>query len=65
MNCPVCNGNAVGKVGVEQYYCWNCFIEFNTLKEDVQIFNVEEDGSLVSVAETDAQSEQVVDNVVN
>lgn len=47
MKCPVCNGNAVGKVGVEQFYCWNCFIEFSTLKEEVQIFEVAEDGSLL------------------
>lgn len=46
MKCPVCNGNAVGKVGVEQFYCWNCFIEFSTLKEEVQIYQVAEDGSL-------------------
>jgi hypothetical protein len=47
MKCPVCNGNAVGKVGVEQFYCWNCFIEFSTLKEEVQIYQVAEDGSLL------------------
>ncbi len=47
MKCPVCNGNAVGKVGVEQFYCWNCFIEFSTLKEEVQIYEVAEDGSLL------------------
>lgn len=49
MNCPVCSGNAVGKVGVDQFYCWNCFIEFNTQQEDVQIFQVAEDGSLVAL----------------
>ncbi|HZW83872.1 MAG TPA: hypothetical protein VFF14_10695 [Candidatus Deferrimicrobium sp.] len=47
MKCPVCNGNAVGKVGVEQFYCWNCFIEFSTMKEEVQIYQVAEDGSLL------------------
>lgn len=48
MRCPVCNGNAVGKVGVEQFYCWNCFIEFSTMKEEVQIYQVAEDGSLLA-----------------
>ncbi|HWJ02063.1 MAG TPA: hypothetical protein VNU93_00205 [Verrucomicrobiae bacterium] len=51
MKCPVCSGNAVGKVGMEQYYCWNCFIEFSTVKEDVQIFQVAEDGSLLAYDE--------------
>jgi Topoisomerase DNA binding C4 zinc finger len=46
MKCPTCNGNAVGKIGVEQFYCWNCFVEFSTLKEEVQIYQVAEDGSL-------------------
>lgn len=51
MKCPVCGGNAVGKVGVEQFYCWNCFIEFNTQQEEVQIFQVAEDGSLLAYDE--------------
>lgn len=51
MRCPVCDGNAVGKVGVEQYYCWNCFIEFNTTKDNVEIFEVAEDGSLLAYNE--------------
>ncbi|MEW6621722.1 MAG: hypothetical protein AB1420_01075 [Bacillota bacterium] len=42
-NCPVCNGRSVGRIGTEQYYCWNCLVEYNSKKE---VFQVEEDGSL-------------------
>ncbi|MBM7855020.1 hypothetical protein JOC37_001402 [Desulfohalotomaculum tongense] len=48
MNCPVCGGKATGKIGVEQYYCWDCCLEYRKSKEGVQIFEVDEDGSLVA-----------------
>jgi len=50
MGCPVCNGTAVGKVGVNQFYCWNCFVEFSVTDEQVKVFEVAEDGSLSSYA---------------
>ena len=28
--CPACGGRQVGKIGSDQYYCWNCFVEFDT-----------------------------------
>lgn len=48
MNCPVCGGKATGKIGVEQYYCWDCCLEYRKNKEGVQIYEVAEDGSLVA-----------------
>lgn len=48
MNCPVCGGRATGKVGVDQYYCWDCCKEYCINKEGVQIYDVAEDGSLVA-----------------
>ncbi|MEG6616074.1 hypothetical protein V6C27_06485 [Peptococcaceae bacterium 1198_IL3148] len=48
MNCPVCGGKATGKVGVDQYYCWDCCVEYRKSKEGVDIFQVDEDGSLVA-----------------
>lgn len=47
MNCPVCGGKAVGKVGLDQYYCWNCFLEYQVHGNEVRIFAVAEDGSLL------------------
>lgn len=49
VKCPVCKGLQVGKVGSDQYYCWNCFLEFNYNKGRVNLYQVEEDGSLVSI----------------
>ena len=49
MRCPACNGLQVGKVGSDQFYCWNCFIEFAVRKGKVNLFEVAEDGSLLSM----------------
>lgn len=46
MKCPLCKGNTVGKVANNQYYCWECFIEFSHTKNSLKIYEVEDDGSL-------------------
>jgi len=46
--CPVCGGKATGKVGMDQFYCWDCCVEYRLNKEGVQIFEVAEDGSLMA-----------------
>jgi hypothetical protein len=48
MHCPVCGGKSTGKVGAEQYYCWDCCVEYRKNKEGVDIFQVDEEGSLVA-----------------
>jgi len=48
VSCPICGGRATGKVGVDQYYCWDCCVEYRLTKEGVQIYEIAEDGSLVS-----------------
>jgi len=50
MNCPVCGGKSVGRVGVEQFYCWNCYLEYQIQGENIKIFSVAEDGSLIDYA---------------
>ncbi|MBP2652974.1 MAG: hypothetical protein H6Q73_543 [Firmicutes bacterium] len=47
-NCPVCGARAIGKVGIDQYFCWDCCIEFMLKGQDLKIFYVEADGSLIS-----------------
>jgi hypothetical protein len=54
IKCPVCRGLQVGKVGTDQFYCWNCFLEFNFSKGHAHIFEVGEDGTLVSVEDVSA-----------
>ncbi|ADG82757.1 hypothetical protein Tfer_1087 [Thermincola ferriacetica] len=48
MGCPVCGSKAVGKVGMDQYYCWDCCVEFRQNKNELNIFEVAEDGSLIA-----------------
>jgi hypothetical protein len=45
-NCPICNGRNVGQIGADQYYCWNCLIEYDGKN---RTFEVQEDGSLLSL----------------
>jgi len=52
VRCPVCNGLQVGKVGSDQYYCWNCFLEFSFNKGEVNLYEVAEDGTLIAVEQS-------------
>ncbi|MCP8967271.1 hypothetical protein [Ectobacillus ponti] len=47
--CPNCKSKDIGKIGVNQYYCWNCFIELSVSKGMIMTHQVEEDGSLSSL----------------
>lgn len=49
IKCPNCASIDVGKIGTEQFYCWNCFIEMTFLDNKVTIHQVESDGSLSSL----------------
>ncbi|QSO52609.1 hypothetical protein JZ785_01275 [Alicyclobacillus curvatus] len=49
MRCPHCNSRDYGKIGANQFYCWGCFMEFSISGDDVRMFEVAEDGSLVAV----------------
>ena len=49
-NCPACGQRGIGKVGAEQFYCWNCCIEFAIQGVNVKIFNIESDGTLTAYA---------------
>jgi hypothetical protein len=47
--CPNCKGKDLGKIGINQYYCWNCFIELSVARGKIYTHQVEEDGSLSSL----------------
>ncbi|EST56514.1 hypothetical protein T458_04280 [Brevibacillus panacihumi W25] len=48
--CPNCSSKDVGKIGTNQYYCWNCYIEMSVSNEQIaSVYQVEEDGSLHSL----------------
>jgi hypothetical protein len=48
MHCPLCGGKFTGKIGVEQYYCWDCCVEYRKNNNELQIYEVAEDGTLVA-----------------
>ncbi len=47
--CPNCQSKDIGKIGINQYYCWNCFIELSVNQGLISTHQVEEDGSLSSL----------------
>ena len=47
VRCPYCKSTTVGRVGTSQYYCWNCYYEFNVEAQKVRCFRIVEDGSLI------------------
>lgn len=51
MHCPGCGTCDTGRVGTNQFYCWNCLLEFSQDKEGVKFYYVESDGTLVDVKE--------------
>lgn len=50
--CPVCHSKSVGKIGSNQYYCWDCCIEFLEQKNKVSVFEVADDGTLLACDDT-------------
>nr|WP_255688321.1 hypothetical protein [Tepidanaerobacter sp. GT38] len=43
----MCNKKTVGKVGTNQYYCWECFVEFTIQKNKTTVYEVCDDGTLL------------------
>jgi len=49
MKCPACGSREVGVLSTTQYYCWRCCVEFTVGETGVEMFEVDEDGTLVSL----------------
>ncbi len=49
IKCPNCHSKDIGKIGVNQFYCWSCFIEMTVASGLILTHQVEEDGSLSSL----------------
>jgi hypothetical protein len=48
MQCPICKGKQIGKVGADQYYCWSCYVEFSA-GEESEVYEISEDGCLMAL----------------
>lgn len=57
-SCPNCQSKDIGKIGINQYYCWNCFIELSVSKGIIHTHQVEEDGSLSSLDDLFAEEDR-------
>lgn len=51
MDCPVCENRDIGKIGRSKYFCSNCFSEVSINKNKLNIFEIDENGSLVKTCE--------------
>ncbi len=47
--CPRCSSRALGRVGVLQFYCGDCCVEFAVGKQGVVVYEILDDGSVVSL----------------
>ncbi len=47
--CPVCGERGIGKVGIGQYYCKDCCIEFEYKNDKIKIYSVQDDGTLLAI----------------
>ncbi|MFA9557156.1 hypothetical protein ACERII_07630 [Evansella sp. AB-rgal1] len=61
MRCPNCKGKDIGKIGTNQYYCWNCFIELSISGGRFCLHQVEVDGSLSSLDDIFEEDERRIE----
>ena len=47
MVCPKCKSRAIGRIGQNQYYCWDCSIEFVPTRDGFRMYRLEEDGTVL------------------
>lgn len=50
MRCPNCTSRSIGRVGAEQYYCWDCCVEFSLARGGLRVYHLDADGELVAAA---------------
>ncbi|MDA8199061.1 MAG: hypothetical protein M0Z54_06480 [Thermaerobacter sp.] len=58
--CPGCRGKNVGKVGTGQFYCWDCYIEFQVSARGTRLYRVESDGELSRIERLEGLGHEVV-----
>lgn len=46
--CPVCGQHEIGRIGTDQYYCWNCCVELVVRNDSVKVFQIDTEGALVA-----------------
>jgi hypothetical protein len=64
MNCPLCASIDTGKVGTDQFYCWNCLVEFNMHGQEYTAYYVDEEGTLISLRELAQDGQLAEENLL-
>ncbi|WP_176720484.1 hypothetical protein [Desulfuribacillus stibiiarsenatis] len=49
VNCPFCYSKDVGKIGTNQFYCWNCFFEYSVRNNVITLYDIDEEGQLTAL----------------
>lgn len=67
LRCPKCGSRSTGRIGQDQYYCWDCNVEFHMQGKSVRIYSIDPEGvatleSVKSPNETELDS--IRDNTV-
>lgn len=44
--CPNCASRAIGQVGPDQFYCWDCCIEWQARASGDELYMINEEGDL-------------------
>ncbi|MCM3738654.1 hypothetical protein M3210_00075 [Oceanobacillus luteolus] len=60
MHCPNCRGKNLGKIGVQLYYCWTCYIELSIEKGKLNMNQIEPDGSLSPLNDLFSEEERTI-----
>ncbi|MFD1609840.1 hypothetical protein [Oceanobacillus luteolus] len=60
MHCPNCRGKNLGKIGVQLYYCWTCYIELSIEKGKLNMNQIEPDGSLSPLNDLFPEEERTI-----
>lgn len=55
MRCPICGGRGIGKVGIGQYYCKDCYVEFTYKGDQVKVYTVQDDGTLLQYQNSESE----------
>ena len=54
MRCPSCGSRVTGALALDHFYCWKFCVEFSVGDNSIDIYRVEEDGTLVSLRQVAA-----------
>lgn len=47
LRCPKCGSRSTGRIGQDQFYCWDCNVEFHVQGSFVRIYSIDPEGAAV------------------